>query len=72
MQKNSMIPALKRMLRVELTKQNVTQAELARRMGIGRTDVSRIVCMDHATKIDTLAKAFKAVGKTLTFKVTRV
>ena len=41
------------------------QAELARRMGIRRQDVQRLIDLHHATKIDTLANALAATGKRL-------
>lgn len=43
----------------------LTQTELANRMGIRKQEMQRIVNLDHATKIDTLAQAMKAMGKTL-------
>lgn len=43
--------------------QHITQAELAKRMGIKPQQVTRIVDLSHATKIDTIANAFKALGK---------
>lgn len=48
----------------EMLKQNVSQVELAKRMSIKPQQVTRIVNLEHTTKIDTLAQAFKALGKT--------
>lgn len=42
--------------------QNVTAAELARRMGVRPQEVNRIIDLHHATKIDTLAEALAALG----------
>lgn len=48
----------------EMLKQNISQVELAKRMSIKPQQVTRIVNLEHNTKIDTLAQAFKALGKT--------
>lgn len=42
-----------------------TPAELARRMGTRPQEVNRIVTLNHATKIDTIEAALKALGKQL-------
>ena len=47
----------------EMLNQHVNQADLAKRMGIKPQQVTRIVNLEHATKIDTLVQAFKALGK---------
>lgn len=49
----------------EMSAQGIRPAELARRMGIKPQEVNRIVKLDHATKIDTLAEALQAMGKRL-------
>lgn len=48
-----------------LLKEHVSQAELAKRMGIRPQQVTRIVNLEHTTKIDTVEQAFKALGKKL-------
>lgn len=48
----------------EMLNQHVSQADLAKRMGIKPQQVTRIVNLEHTTKIDTLVEAFKALGKT--------
>lgn len=53
----------------ELLSQHVSQAELAKRMGIKPQQVTRIVNLEHTTKIDTLVQAFKALGKTPVFSL---
>ena len=55
----------------EMLAQNVTPAELARRLGTSPQSVQRIMDLDHATKIDTVADAFRALGKRLDFQVKR-
>lgn len=49
----------------EMLKQKVTPAELARRLHTRSQDVNRIVTLNHATKIDTIAAALAAMGKQL-------
>ena len=53
----------------EMLSQKVKPAELARRLGTRPQEVNRIVDLRHATKIDTLAAAFLALGKHLTFQI---
>ncbi len=48
-----------------LLESHVSQTELARRMGVKKQQVTRIVNLEHTTKIDTLAKAFNVLGKKL-------
>lgn len=49
----------------EMVSQHVTQTELARKMGTSKQEVTRIVNLHHATKIDTLAQALGALGRQL-------
>lgn len=53
----------------EMLKQKVTPAELARRLNTRPQDVNRIVTLNHATKIDTIADALAALGKQLEIAV---
>lgn len=48
-----------------LLEEHVSQAELAKRMGIRPQQVTRIVNLEHTTKIDTVEQAFKALGRKL-------
>lgn len=57
--------ATKVMLLNLLLEERVSQAELAKRMGIRPQQVTRIVNLEHTTKIDTVERAFKALGKEL-------
>lgn len=62
------IPAsvcLKVLLLNELVDSGISNAELARRMGTRPQEVQRIVDLGHATKIDTIERAFEALGKQL-------
>lgn len=45
--------------------------DIARTMGIKPQEVTRILNLHHATKIDTLASAFNAVGYRLELKVSK-
>ena len=49
----------------ELLTQKVRPAELARRLSIPRQHVHRLLDPRHPTKIDSIAAALKALGKTL-------
>lgn len=49
----------------EMLAQNIRPADLARLMSIKPQEVNRIVDLKHATKVDTLAAAFKALGREL-------
>lgn len=57
--------ATKVMLLNLLLEDHVSQVELAKRMGITPQQVTRIVNLEHTTKIDTVERAFKALGKEL-------
>lgn len=48
---------------------NLSNAELARRMGSRPQEVQRIMNLEHATKIDTLDAVLHALGKRLEFIV---
>ncbi|MDR0249825.1 MAG: type II toxin-antitoxin system HicB family antitoxin [Burkholderiales bacterium] len=54
----------------EMLRQNISNAELARRIGSQPREVQRIVDLSHATKIDTIAKALSALGKSLDVRLT--
>lgn len=47
----------------EMLAQSVSQSELARRMGTRPQDVQRLVALTHASKIDNLEAAMRALGK---------
>lgn len=53
----------------EMVKQNIRPADLARKLSIRPQEVTRIMDLKHATKIDTISSAFNAMGKTLEFVV---
>jgi antitoxin HicB len=49
----------------EMIRQQVRPAELARRLGTTPQAVNRLTNLRHASKIDGIARAMKALGKTL-------
>jgi antitoxin HicB len=49
----------------ELIGQKVRPADLAKRLSIPRQHVTRLLDPRHATKIDNIAAALKALGKTM-------
>lgn len=49
----------------EMIAQKVRPAELARRLRITPQEVTRLIDLRHATKIDGIASALRALGKTL-------
>jgi antitoxin HicB len=53
----------------EMIRQNVRPAELARRIGTTPQEVNRFTDIRHTTKIDTIALALSALGKTLEIRV---
>ena len=53
----------------EMIKQKVRPAELARRLETTAQEVNRLTDLRHATKIDRIAGAMKALGKTLEIRV---
>jgi antitoxin HicB len=55
----------------EMLTQGVSQAELARRLQTSPQSVQRIINVGHATKIDTLADAFRVLGRRLDLQVKR-
>jgi len=49
----------------EMVAQKVRPAELARRLKVTPQEVTRLINVHHATKIDGIANALKALGKTM-------
>lgn len=61
--------AAKVLLLNEVLAQRVSNTELARRMGMTKQTAQRLFDLNHATKIDTLQEALKALGKDLIISV---
>lgn len=57
--------AAKVLLLNTMLEQRVSPAELARRLHTSPQSVNRLVNLGHATKIDTIAMALKALGRRL-------
>lgn len=58
---------IKSLLLNTMEQQGITKAELSRRMKLPPQEITRITDLGHPTKVDTLALAFKVLGKRLTF-----
>lgn len=43
----------------------VKKADLARRIGIVKTEIERLFDLDHASRLDQIEDAFRAIGKKL-------
>lgn len=54
--------AAKVLLLTSMVEKGVRPAELARRLGVSRQEVHRLTSLRHATKIDGVAKALRALG----------
>ena len=57
--------AAKILLLNEMASQKVRPAELARRLKVTPQEVNRLIDWRHTTKIDSIAAALKALGKTM-------
>jgi antitoxin HicB len=57
--------AAKVLLLNEMLRQDVRPIELARRIGITRQEANRLTDLKHATKIDRIDSALRALGKRL-------
>jgi antitoxin HicB len=55
--------ALKVLLYQQMLRQGVRKAELARRMGLHRQEVDRILTLNHATSLAKIESAFATLGK---------
>jgi antitoxin HicB len=51
----------------EMIRLGVRPVDLARKLNVSPQTVNRIVDLRHATKLDTLAAAFGAIGRPLRF-----
>ena len=61
--------AAKVLLHNEMVRQKVRPINLAKRMGIPRQEITRMLNLRHNTKIDTTAQALAALGKRLELRV---
>ena len=56
----------------EMRHQGVSKVEFARRMGIARQSVDRILDLNHASRMDAMDSAFAALEQTLTIGIEQV
>ena len=61
--------AAKVLLLNEMLAQNMRPVDLARRMNARTQDISRLLNLKHATKIDSIAMAARALGKDLELRL---
>ena len=59
------LTVLKAQLYIVLRESGITRAELARRLGWHREQVDRLFRLDHASRLDRLEAAFKALRREL-------
>jgi len=55
--------AMKAALHVSMQEQNVSKAELARRLGLDEKEAMRMLDPKHGTKVPALERALHALGK---------
>ena len=60
---------LKASLYRALRESGITRAELMRRLGWNRESVDRLFRLDHASRLDQIEAAFKALGKSVVLEV---
>ena len=51
------------MLYQQMRRQDVRKSELARRMGLHKQEIDRILTLNHATSLAKIERAFAALGK---------
>jgi antitoxin HicB len=61
--------ALKVQLYIMLRESGITRAELSRRLGWHREQVDRLFRLDHASRLDRLEAAFKALHRELDVEI---
>jgi antitoxin HicB len=61
--------SLKVALLNEMVLQGIRPAELAKRLKTSKQEVNRLTTLSHATKVDRIAEALRALGKELIFTV---
>src|SRR6516165_8273018 len=64
-----LMTSLKASLYRALRESGITRAELMRRLGWNRESVDRLFRLDHASRLDQIEAAFKALGKSVVLEV---
>lgn len=62
--------AMKVELYLAFRKSGIRKSELGRRAGIAKTNIDRLFDLHHASRVDRIEAAFRALGKTLVIDVT--
>lgn len=65
------LTALKLELYWALKDAGITRAELMRRLGWNRESVDRLFRLDHASRLDQIEAAFRALGKSIDLRVSK-
>jgi antitoxin HicB len=65
----SLMASLKVLLYLALREDKVTRAELSRRLKWNRESVDRLFRLDHASRLDQVEAAFRALGRSIAIKV---
>ena len=60
-----LLAALKLLLHRQCRSSRVTRAELARRLGWHREQVDRLFRLEHASRVDQIEAAFRALGRSV-------
>lgn len=63
------LTSLKVMLYTTLRESGMTRADLARKLGCHREQVDRLFRLDHASKLDRIETAFKALDRDIDIRV---
>jgi antitoxin HicB len=64
-----LMTSLKTSLHRTLRESGITRAELMRRLGWNRQSIDRLFRRDHASRLDQIKAAFKALGKSVALEV---
>ena len=64
------LEAMKVELYVTFRESGMRKAELARRTGIAKANIDRLFDLNHASRVDQVEAAFRALGKSLAVDVT--
>jgi antitoxin HicB len=64
-----LMTSLKASLYRALRESGITRAELMRRLGWNRESVDRLFRLDHASRLDQIEAAFRALGKSVALEI---
>ena len=66
-----LLTMLKVNLYIALQREGVSRAELGRRLGWHREQVDRLFRLEHASRLDQIEEAFRALDRNITVSVLR-